>query len=154
MKPQGHIPERASPSAHEASDLEPRLILRVTIIILATLVALVLAGVLLFQLYAWEYPARSSEAAPQVTAGDLPPAPRLQTNPRVDLQTVRAREDAHLNRYAWVDRQRGIAQIPIERAMALWVENYQPQPTSTNRAPEVTELQMRQLKAQEVNHAP
>jgi len=57
-------------------------------------------------------------------AGDrLPPAPRLQTLPYQDLAAFRAGERATLERYAWVDRTRGIAQIPIERAMALVVEH-------------------------------
>lgn len=153
MKPQGHIPESAPPSAHEASDLDPRLILRVTAIILGTLIFLIVMGLLLFRGFENEFPSRTSEAAPQVSSSQLPPEPRLQVNPAVDLQAVRTREDQHLQRYAWIDRSRGIAQIPINRAMELWVENYKP---TTNSPPGegVTEIQMRQQKAQEATHAP
>ena len=35
---------------------------------------------------------------------------------------MRALEDAQLNDYGWVDRQRGIAAIPIKRAMELVVQ--------------------------------
>jgi len=48
-----------------------------------------------------------------------PPAPRLQTNPRIDLKDLRAYEDSQLHSYKWVDRQKGIASIPIDQAMAL-----------------------------------
>lgn len=42
-------------------------------------------------------------------------------------QAVQA-EAARLNRYAWIDRQAGIAQIPIERAMQLLVAGARPVP--------------------------
>ncbi|HUB66633.1 MAG TPA: hypothetical protein VL981_04030 [Candidatus Methylacidiphilales bacterium] len=158
MKAEDKIPSPASPSNHEASGLEPAVILKTVTIILATLLMLVLAGLLLFRGFAREYPHRTSEAAPLEASSDLPPEPRLQTQPLLDLQTVRAREDEHIDRYAWVDRTRGIAQIPIERAMALWVANDQAPPVdtaSTNAAPvPVTELMMRQQKAEEADHAP
>jgi hypothetical protein len=48
-----------------------------------------------------------------------PPAPRLQHSPIEDLQALRARDDASLHRYAWVDRDAGVVRIPIERAIAL-----------------------------------
>jgi hypothetical protein len=48
-----------------------------------------------------------------------PPAPRLQANPRRDLATLRARDQALLDRYAWIDRSAGTVRIPVERAMEL-----------------------------------
>ena len=52
----------------------------------------------------------------------LPPFPRLQEDPEAELAELRAREDAALASYGWVDESRGIALIPIERAMELVVE--------------------------------
>ena len=49
----------------------------------------------------------------------LPPAPRIQAAPQMDLREVRAYEDSELHKYGWVDRQKGIVTIPIERAMQL-----------------------------------
>lgn len=51
-----------------------------------------------------------------------PPAPRLQTATADDLNAHRAREDALLAQYGWVDRERGIVRLPIERAMELTAE--------------------------------
>jgi hypothetical protein len=48
-----------------------------------------------------------------------PPAPRLQAQPIDDLRALRAWEDERLEAWAWVDREAGLARIPIERAMAL-----------------------------------
>ena len=49
----------------------------------------------------------------------VPPEPRLQAHAAVDLKRFRAAQQAQLERYAWIDRRAGVAQIPIERAMAL-----------------------------------
>jgi hypothetical protein len=51
-----------------------------------------------------------------------PPEPRLQIAPREDLREVRAREDALLNGYQWVDKAAGVVRIPIADAMRLTVE--------------------------------
>ena len=47
------------------------------------------------------------------------PGPNLQLNPPDDLRSFRAREDAELNSYGWVDRTNGVVHIPITRAMEL-----------------------------------
>ncbi len=56
-----------------------------------------------------------------------PPEPRLQIAPRDDLRRLHAREDALLHGYGWVDRDAGVARIPIERAMALLAERGLPE---------------------------
>lgn len=43
--------------------------------------------------------------------------PRLQTNDVGDLARLLAEQRDRLNRYTWVDRDKGIATIPIEEAM-------------------------------------
>ena len=69
----------------------------------------------------------ASRGAPQyplaaARAAQLPPEPRLQTNPREDLSDLRAREDQILSTYGWVDKNAGVVRIPIEQAMKLAVE--------------------------------
>ena len=161
MKPQGYIPASAAPSAHEGADLHVRNVVKVAALLGATLIASILVVALFFQHMEKSYPERTSEAAPVVAESDLPPLPRLQTNPLRDLQAERAVEDSHLEHYAWIDREHGIAQIPIDRAMVLWTKIYPVTPVSpttpaTNSmpAPDVTELQMRQQKAEETHYAP
>jgi hypothetical protein len=48
----------------------------------------------------------------------LPPPPVLQITPQGDLQNFRAKEEARLDSYGWVDRGKGIVHMPIARAMA------------------------------------
>ena len=157
MKPQGYIPPSASPSAHEGADLHIRNVVRVAALLAVTVVTSILLLVLFFRHMEKIYPGRTSEAAPVVRDSQLPPVPRLQTNPLRDLQAVREVENSHLDRYAWIDREHGVAQIPIDRAMILWTQSYSAtESVSTNAAPAagMTELQMRQQKAQEAQHAP
>jgi hypothetical protein len=52
----------------------------------------------------------------------LPPEPRLQTNPRQDLNDFRVQEDRILDSYGWIDRNAGVVRIPIDQAMKLTVE--------------------------------
>jgi hypothetical protein len=66
----------------------------------------------------------------------VPPEPRIQPSPRADLQQMRASEDGQLNSYGWVDRQKSIVRIPIDRAIAIVAaEGIRPQ-----RAPENLKL--------------
>jgi len=51
-----------------------------------------------------------------------PPAPRLQPDPRADLLAQRAKEDAVLKTYGWVDKGRGVVRVPIERAIEILAE--------------------------------
>ena len=52
-----------------------------------------------------------------------PPQPRLQASPPIDLREMRAAEDQLLHHYSWVDRDKGVVRIPIERAMDLLVQH-------------------------------
>jgi hypothetical protein len=52
----------------------------------------------------------------------LPPAPRLQQNPQQALRELRAAQQSQLTGYGWVDKDAGIARMPIEEAMRIVVE--------------------------------
>jgi len=69
--------------------------------------------------------AREQAASPPVSplaekyAAKEPPLPRLQIDPKLDLDVLRAAEHKTLSSYAWVDKDAGIVQVPIERAMEM-----------------------------------
>jgi len=67
---------------------------------------------------------RAKAVSPMVSASlrRTPPEPRLEPDPLAPRLRMRAREDAVLTTYGWVDRNTGVARIPIERAMDLLVE--------------------------------
>jgi len=52
----------------------------------------------------------------------VPPGPRLQVTPERDLAAFRAQEDAILGSYAWVEKDRGVARIPIDEALRIVAE--------------------------------
>jgi hypothetical protein len=52
---------------------------------------------------------------------NLPPAPNLEAEPTSGLAALRAREDAILNTYGWTDSARGLARVPVGRAMELYL---------------------------------
>ena len=54
-----------------------------------------------------------------IDAAQLPPEPRLQDNAVQDLRQMRAAEDQILNSYGWVDKEKGVVRIPIDRAIDL-----------------------------------
>ena len=54
-----------------------------------------------------------------VNAQKQPPEPRLQAHAAHDMRDMRAAEDTILHQYAWIDPDKGIVRIPVERAMDL-----------------------------------
>jgi hypothetical protein len=63
------------------------------------------------------------------------PEPRLQSHPKEDLLALRAREDAVLNSYGWVDPAAGVIRIPVSEAMKLVAQRGLPaRPTAPGSA--------------------
>jgi hypothetical protein len=60
--------------------------------------------------------------SPLADLQQLPPEPRLQVTPGLDLQRMHEAEDAVLHSYHWVDRETGVVGIPIDRAIAILAE--------------------------------
>lgn len=109
---------------HEESDVNVGAIIRYGIGLLA--VAVVIHVFLWWLLGSYER--RLDRAQTQVypmAAGQqdrLPPSPRFQRNPQEDLQELRAKQGALLEGYGWVNKEAGVARIPIEEAMKIVVE--------------------------------
>lgn len=58
---------------------------------------------------------------PQFQAGQdqLPPTPRIEVQGQRDLREFREAEQKQLDSYGWIDKDRGLVRIPIERAMEI-----------------------------------
>lgn len=106
---------------HESRDvrIRPIVVSFVVLGIVATVVVALLYVVL--QAFTEREQRQSAPASPlAVSQGrTVPPEPRLQIAPRADLRRLREREEALLSGYGWVDRDAGVARIPIERAIEL-----------------------------------
>jgi len=78
-----------------------------------------------------------------------PPEPRLENDPRASGNAVRAAAREQLERYGWVDREAGLAHIPIGRGMALLAERGWPsraEPGSSETAGETAGPRQEQAK--------
>lgn len=119
-----HDTEHTPGVGHETRDISTRV---VVIFAVSLVVGAVLVHFLIWILYVF-YGSLQAKAYPrqypmaQVGAPPLPPAPRLQTQPREDLKNMRSAEDRFLHSYGWVDPSGGTVHIPIERAMQLLLE--------------------------------
>ncbi len=108
----------------ERSDVNIKAILTFLAVLLAVGIVVHVAVWLLYLFFAGQQ-SRGGEPRYPLASGyenQLPPAPRLQTNPRQDLRDLRAQEDAILDSYGWVDKNAGIVRIPIDEAMRLTLE--------------------------------
>ena len=117
--------ERPVPVAgHETSDVSTRGIVwfGVGLAVATVLVAVGMYG--FFRILQRREGRVDVPVSPMVAASlrRTPPEPRLEANPLEPRLRMRAREDAVLTTYGWVDRDTGVARIPIGRAMELLVE--------------------------------
>ena len=107
---------------YETQDFSPRAIRWFTVgLAVLTVVVFISMGWLLWALSSRLVPGQAI-VTPQGPPPDVSPAPNLQVTSSRDMAELRASEDAQLQSYGWVDRQAGIAAIPIRRAMALLAE--------------------------------
>ena len=125
----------AAGPTHPSVDYEPqevsgRLVIRGLIIVAA---ALILAAVVcgLFYVGMQDPQQEQSIFLPtlrQRIRGLLPPEPRLQStpghtiSPEQELKKMQREDNQALSTYGWVDRQQGIARIPIDEAVKLLVQ--------------------------------
>ncbi len=104
---------------YETEDFSPRGVrwFSAGLAVLAVMV-LVSMGALLWFLSGGRLPGQGV-VTPSVPAPNMSPEPDLQVASSRDYQEIRAAEEAQLHSYRWVDREAGIAAIPIERAMEI-----------------------------------
>lgn len=92
---------------------------------IGVVVGMLLITLLVFPFYKYleSYRAGHASTLPS-SAGrtQVPPEPRLQQNPRRDLESLRRYEDGRLNSYGWMDRSKGLVSVPIDRAMQLTLQ--------------------------------
>jgi hypothetical protein len=120
----GLSPGTAPGAGHEKSDVSISGIVKfgVGLAIVTVIVLVAMRG--LFRSFEASQAKRDQPLPPMVAASlqRTPRAPRLEPNPLAPRAAAQAREDAILASYGWVDRNAGIARIPIDRAMELLVE--------------------------------
>jgi hypothetical protein len=113
---------------HEVEDVSIRPVLRILAVFVAGILAAIAFLAWLTSYYerdaARRDPGMSAVATERVTA---PPEPTLQASPQTELQEFEQSQYAELTRWRWIDKQRGIAQVPVDIAMRLVARHGLPQ---------------------------
>jgi len=116
------MPETNPHVDHESTDVNVRgVVLATSVLIVVTLLAMGLAGALFGYLNreAEQAQGRSPMATTEV---QLPPPPVIQHHPEDDLRQMQEEQARILNGYRWVNKDGGVARIPIDRAMKVLLE--------------------------------
>ena len=89
----------------------------------------VFSVILLIGLFRYFNSVENARQVPAETAAamaGLLPQPKLQVHEPEALKRMRAEEDQILGSYGWVDKDKGIVRIPIDRAMELLAQRNLP----------------------------
>jgi hypothetical protein len=115
---------QAGPGKHDDSELDLKVIVGFAIGLAAfTLVVLAVMwwmGVVFKRQE--EAKDRPPSPIPEARQDPIPPGPRLRPSPPRDLAELHAVDREALTTYGWVDQSRGVARIPIDRAMSIVVD--------------------------------
>jgi hypothetical protein len=131
---------------HEEQDvhLRPLIIAGVSLAALAGLSLLAMWW--LFDYFAARQMRLETALHPLLETRQLPPEPRLQVSPQLDVRDLMTNERSILDSYGWVDRQAGIVRIPIERAIELLTERGLPSRQAQDRE---SKLDDREIETEE-----
>jgi hypothetical protein len=109
-------------AGHETRDarIAPILLTGAGLALTVAIVGLVVYSI--FQ-YLETHPATSTRANPMsAEESQIPPAPRIEEHPAIEIQQLHAQENSILSTYGWTDKKAGVVRIPIDRAMELQLE--------------------------------
>ena len=107
---------------HERSDADTRKVLLFGVLLAAIVLAACLAMWITFGYLNAHQPPTGPPPSPLAVGRRLPPSPRLQVSETEDIGKLVSEEEKQLASYGWIDKDGGVAHIPIERAMDLLLE--------------------------------
>jgi len=132
-KPQGR-PRRAG-AGYEKRDANAKWIFGIVAFLLLSglIMHFVLAGVM-ERLGKTPYPTDELKGTRRgaETRAQAQNVPHLQINSKEELAEFRAKEEAQLNTYGWINQTAGIVRIPVDRAMDLLLQRGLPTRAGTN----------------------
>lgn len=123
--------EQPTPSPLQAAKHETSDVRSLPLAWSALVLAAAVAAVCLFLIWFFDrLEVRAERHDPKLSpliGSQTPPDPRLQEKPADDLARMRAAENQALDRYRWIDKERGVVQLPIDRAVDLLLEQGMPE---------------------------
>jgi hypothetical protein len=107
---------------HEDRDMDVKAVLGFGV---ALSLGLVVVHFICVGVYHWlaVRPEGDHASSPLASTRQTYSGPRLLVNQAQDMDDLRAKEDALLDHYGWVDRGHGVVRIPIDRAMELLAQH-------------------------------
>ena len=115
----GETPSVQTTPRHEQKDIHLRSVLLPGVTLVVLLMVFSGASWWLLNAFAARPPRSDVSLSPLAQGPQVPPAPRLQENPAIDLAKRNATYDTTLHSYGWIDKNAGRVHIPIERAKEL-----------------------------------
>lgn len=115
-------PSAAVTAGHEVQDAKigPIVYTGAGLALTVAIVGLIVYGV--FH-YLGAHPATSARPNPMAAeTSQIPPEPRIEEHPAIEIQQLHALEDSILSTYGWTDKKAGVVRLPIDRAMELQLE--------------------------------
>jgi hypothetical protein len=82
-------------------------------------------GVIVYGIFRYleTHPATSVQPNPMALFdSQIPPAPRIEEHPAIEIQQLHTQEDQTLSTYGWIDKSKGIVRIPLDRAIELQLQ--------------------------------
>ncbi|MCQ4320817.1 hypothetical protein [Stutzerimonas stutzeri] len=123
------VDPRSKEDGFEHHDAKVRVLLMIGFgLVIALAVSLAAVGLLLGYYHATPEPPVSGLERDRI----IPPEPRLETRALGNGQEVIHEAQQRLSRYAWVDREAGVARIPLQRARVLLLERGWPAPVEAS----------------------
>jgi hypothetical protein len=111
---------------HEPSEVRAR---GFVVFVICFIISALLSQVFLWWVYGTLHRQTvTAPVSPLIEQHPIPPEPVQQgsaahtNSPAMDLQHMHQKEDEILNNYGWVDRNKGIIRVPIDRAMQMTIE--------------------------------
>ena len=112
-------PANSGAPGHELSDLQPKNIALFGAVLAVIITAALVAAYALFDFFYASVTRSRPLPSPLSYSREPTPEPRLSVKPGDELTAMRAEEQKILFTYDWVDRDKGIVRIPIERAIEI-----------------------------------
>src|SRR6266481_7960700 len=146
-----NVPSKTIETGHEVSDLSPKniAIFGVSLVVMILIVLWVCYE--LFQHYSTVSMKTEVPPSPLSYTREPTPEPHLLVVPGQELKAMRAAEDSSLHSYAWVDREKGIVRIPIQRAIDILAQRGLSRQPQSNEKPTSGAKQKPQLNQRSQN---
>src|SRR6478609_8846612 len=115
-------PRRHPDVRYEPVDVDARKVLYTGIGVVVGMAVITALVFPVYRYFEWMR-ARNAQTLPASRGyTQVPPQPRLQQDPRRDLDSYNRYEQGRLEGYHWIDRAHGVVSIPIQRAMELTLQ--------------------------------